>query len=161
MMGVINPKRAAAVANGERTYMGNPCQRGHTGLRYSRNRGCVECARSVGKAQKLKYHYGMTQVDYCQMLEAQNYTCPGCGYRFLDWDPAGEKRDTCIDHCHETGQVRGILCADCNLANGQLDDDVNHLANNTIFLAQTQGLTEEVKAKLILFVTDCLMVKTA
>ena len=35
-----------------------------------------------------------------------------------------EGRNKCIDHCHETGLYRGILCQGCNIALGKFDDNI-------------------------------------
>ena len=63
---------------------------------------------------KLKYFYGMSLRDYDLMLERQRGVCAVCGEQ-----PA---RRLCVDHCHVTGKVRGLLCSPCNLAIGQLKD---------------------------------------
>lgn len=47
--------------------------------------------------------------------------CDVCGNR-----PTG-KRAMAIDHCHVKGHVRGILCKDCNLVLGWMNDDPNRL----------------------------------
>jgi hypothetical protein len=54
---------------------------------------------------------GMTEERYQEMLAAQDGKCLGCaaessnalGYRL------------CVDHDHETGEVRGLLCGPCNV----------------------------------------------
>jgi hypothetical protein len=51
----------------------------------------------------------LTYPQYLEMLEAQNGQCLGCGK-----EPQG--RALHVDHDHETGRVRGLLCTPCNLA---------------------------------------------
>lgn len=61
-------------------------------------------------------HYGITLDDYNAMLEAQDGVCAICG-------KAPEERERLgVDHNHETGRVRNLLCGCCNRALGQLQD---------------------------------------
>jgi len=58
----------------------------------------------------LKKKYGITVEDFNQMLKKQNNKCAICNEEFnKDYKP-------CVDHNHETGEVRGLLCRKCNLA---------------------------------------------
>lgn len=59
------------------------------------------------------WKYGITLDQYAAMLEAQNGLCALCEQR----EPKH------IDHCHETGRVRGLLCPSCNTALGKFDDN--------------------------------------
>jgi hypothetical protein len=68
----------------------------------------------------LKRNYGITYDDYVQMLKAQNGVCAICG-------KAEEKKRLAVDHCHNTGKIRGLLCGMCNTAIGKLNDDVQLL----------------------------------
>lgn len=63
----------------------------------------------------IRRKYGITIEDYDQMLLAQNGLCGAC--RTLS------TRKLAIDHDHETGEVRGLLCGNCNTALGMLKDD--------------------------------------
>jgi len=65
--------------------------------------------------QALKRRYGMTPDDVKALLESQGGVCALC-QKALEW-PA-EKRTTHVDHCHDTGRVRGILCNKCNTSIG-------------------------------------------
>lgn len=58
------------------------------------------------------YRYGMTVDELMQFLATRSDMCEICERR-----PA-----TCIDHCHQTGRVRGHLCSQCNTALGFLGD---------------------------------------
>ncbi len=62
--------------------------------------------------------HGLTVADYDRMLAAQRGRCAICRSK----DPRGAGRWH-IDHDHVTGQVRGLLCSNCNLALGYLGDD--------------------------------------
>lgn len=68
--------------------------------------------------------YGITIEQYWEMHAAQNGGCAICKRT----DPIGRvaKVDPmwlAVDHDHETGQIRGLLCMHCNTAIGQLDHD--------------------------------------
>ncbi len=59
--------------------------------------------------------YGITREQYEQMFEAQGHKCRLCGSEKAG---AGRDKQWCIDHCHKTNRVRGILCHNCNTALG-------------------------------------------
>ena len=61
--------------------------------------------------------YGITLEDYQRMLDAQDGVCAICGKRRPD------ERTLHVDHDHETGEIRGLLCFRCNNAIGDLRDD--------------------------------------
>jgi len=69
----------------------------------------------------IKRNYGMRREDYEKMLKNQKGVCLICGNKNK------KKRRLCVDHCHNTGEIRGLLCADCNLALGKVNDDVKIL----------------------------------
>jgi hypothetical protein len=58
--------------------------------------------------------YGVTIVELDRMMEKG---CHICGYLFVDYG------DATMDHCHESGLFRGLLCRNCNSAIGMLQDD--------------------------------------
>jgi predicted RNA-binding Zn-ribbon protein involved in translation (DUF1610 family) len=62
--------------------------------------------------------YGITLVEYDQMLHNQNNKCAICG----NGDEV-ENRRLAIDHCHESGKVRGLLCGKCNRGLGLFYDN--------------------------------------
>lgn len=64
------------------------------------------------KSNNLKRTYGIDLVEFNTMLERQHYSCAICAAT-LDGG-----RDTHVDHCHESGRVRGLLCGKCNMALG-------------------------------------------
>ena len=67
--------------------------------------------------------YGIEPEDYDRMLLEQNGVCAIC----LDHEPV-QRHSLHVDHCHETGRVRGLLCGRCNRALGMFKDDVEVMA---------------------------------
>ncbi|MEV0621484.1 endonuclease domain-containing protein [Nonomuraea sp. NPDC050404] len=65
----------------------------------------------------LQYRYGITEEDFARMLAQQGGLCAICQV----------VPGTFVDHCHRSGQVRGILCFNCN--NG-----LGHFGDNTVLL---------------------------
>lgn len=61
------------------------------------------------RGRHLMSTYGMTLDDYDRMLAAQGGACATC------LRPPGV-RALCVDHDHDTGEVRGLLCSACNAA---------------------------------------------
>lgn len=71
------------------------------------------------KAGKLKLRYGMTYEQWEQMRENEKYSCMICGITEAEID---KKLD--VDHCHNSGKVRGVLCNPCNNMIGQAKDNI-------------------------------------
>ena len=85
------------------------------------------------RATQLKYNYGITIDDYERMLEAQGGCCAVCGAN----EPGDRRRKNfCVDHCHETGEVRGLLCVHCNMLIGRYGDSEELLKRFIAYLAK-------------------------
>lgn len=65
------------------------------------------------RASMLKYRYGLTVDQYEKMVEDQDGRCKICT----------RESKLFVDHCHETGKIRGLLCNPCNAGMGYLQDD--------------------------------------
>jgi hypothetical protein len=67
--------------------------------------------------------------EYRSLLDEQGNACAICGDADDNkWSRGGLRRDGWhIDHCHETGKVRGVLCPPCNLMLGYARDNVDTL----------------------------------
>lgn len=76
-----------------------------------------------GRWSKLRKKYGISEKEYYDMLAAQGGGCGICGKA----NPDGKHGVFVVDHCHETGRVRGVLCLKCNIAIGMLGDSVSGL----------------------------------
>lgn len=72
--------------------------------------------RKAKRWMLIEEKYGLTREQYESMERTQRFACAIC------LRPLTEVR-VHIDHCHETGLVRGLLCQRCNQAIGLLGDD--------------------------------------
>jgi hypothetical protein len=75
------------------------------------------------KHQRLLAAFGIELSDFEERMALQNGMCAICGHS----DTSKPKFFPVVDHCHKTGLVRGILCANCNHGLGKFKDDVGRL----------------------------------
>lgn len=78
--------------------------------------------------------YGMTVEDWDATLESQGHVCAACKN-----NPA-EGRRLEVDHCHRSGDLRGLLCRACNSIAGHADDDLARLAAVMSYLVAPPGV---------------------
>ena len=86
---------------------------------------CADCridkrdpVKSAAKERRRRLRkYGLTEAEYNAILEHQGHRCGICAT-----DTPGAK-GWVIDHCHDSGMVRGVLCSQCNSAIGLLRED--------------------------------------
>ena len=87
---------------------------------------CKPCKKGVRGKHYRKHHlmntYGITQDEYDLNLELQDNACKIC-----KTDASEFTSSLHVDHCHETGELRGLLCVSCNSALGQFKDDIELL----------------------------------
>ena len=81
---------------------------------------------------RLKYRYGITAADYDRMYAEQCGKCAICGSG-RERQPAHWKDKLAVDHDHDTGKVRGLLCNDCNAG-------IGHLGTESVALAAAKYL---------------------
>ena len=83
----------------------------------------------------LKRHYGITLEDYYEMYENQNGVCAICKGNEITVDKRTKKvRRLSVDHCHDTGKIRGLLCTGCNTGIGCLQHSIQHLQSAIDYL---------------------------
>lgn len=90
------------------------------------------------RSQRLLSEYGLTTQQWEEMLSEANYSCQACGGRLEDQRPhhrTGSPVLVC-DHDHDTGEVRGILCSNCNSALGFLGDDENRVRSLLTYIEE-------------------------
>lgn len=82
--------------------------------------------RAVNWRAKIRKH-GLSVEQFERLLSDQGGGCALCGGRNAD-------RRLAIDHDHETGRIRGLLCSRCNTALGLLRDSVDLLTRAVAYL---------------------------
>ena len=75
---------------------------------------------------QLKRLYGISSADYDALLAKQDGVCAICG------KPSEET--LCVDHCHATGTIRGLLCRKCNTGLGCYEDDPATMITSLAYL---------------------------
>jgi Recombination endonuclease VII len=78
------------------------------------------------RKQRLRSTYGLSWDEYQAMLARQGGFCAMCKTK--------SNRPLCVDHCHKTGMVRGILCHPCNLTIGFCRDSTKLTRAATAYL---------------------------
>ena len=72
-------------------------------------------------------NYKITSKQYEQILKKQNYLCAICCQN-------SDKRKLSVDHDHETGKIRGLICRRCNVGLGMFKDSVLFLSEAIKYL---------------------------
>lgn len=103
---------------------------------------CSDSCKDIGLAENYyRNTYGIGYEDVLKMLEDQDYLCAICREVGFKMHP-GIKSPLNVDHCHETGRVRGLLCHNCNRALGLLKDDVERLKRSISYLEGATTIPE-------------------
>jgi hypothetical protein len=95
-----------------------------------RERGLAASRARDSHADKLKQTYGLSTADYNAMLRQQNGACAICRRTSAE--------RLCVDHCHKTNRVRGLLCRKCNTGLGCYGDDPERIEAAIAYL-QARG----------------------
>lgn len=92
--------------------------------------------RKASRRYSLKVEYGMSLEEYEARSQEQKFLCKICG------KPQSKERGLAVDHDHQTGEVRGLLCNTCNSALGGFQDDVDLLKRAINYLELYSAKTE-------------------
>lgn len=87
--------------------------------RFSRNR----------RNSRLRTEYGIGPEGYEALMESQGGVCAICGR------PPAPRKPLHVDHCHDSGRVRGLLCRSCNQALGLFEDQPEWLRRAADYLS--------------------------
>lgn len=91
----------------------------HKEERLEYNQNWVKNNPKQYRNKQLQLKYGITIDEYDSLRIDQNFSCAICFKHELELT-----RSLCVDHNHDTGEVRQLLCHNCNSALGLLKEDV-------------------------------------
>lgn len=89
----------------------------------------------IERKSKLKMTYGITPKQYDAMLIKQNSKCAICAAK----KPGGRTKMFFIDHCHNNGNIRGLLCMRCNTGLGLFLDNPKFLLSAVSYLKENSS----------------------
>lgn len=85
----------------------------------------------------LRRRYGITESDYDRLLLEHDNKCAICKEAETAIDgKTGTIRKLAVDHCHQTGSVRGLLCFRCNAMLGRVKESITILAAMQAYLSK-------------------------
>jgi hypothetical protein len=102
--------------DGRHTY----CKQCHN----ARGRETIQRLHGNSRHYHLKKRYGIGADEFDELVRLQGGVCAICG----------RDNPEHVDHSHETGEVRGILCFNCNGGLGQFRDSVDALRAAALYL---------------------------
>ena len=96
--------------------------------------------RACKNHRQRRNRYGLSKDEYRALLADHGRRCGICG------DRCSERDSLSVDHCHESGMVRGLLCNVCNRAIGLLGDSPEKLARAMAYLNRSRVLQDLVRS---------------
>jgi len=88
----------------------------------------------------LKNKYGITLEQFNEILMTQNGVCACCKKPETKINNQTKKvQPLSVDHCHETGKVRGLLCDVCNTTLGKIKENISTLGSMIDYLLKNKG----------------------
>lgn len=103
------------------------------------------CSKECGGTQRhahIKSTYGLSASDYKQLLDDCNGTCSICNQKETA-TIRGKVCELTVDHCHQSGKVRGLLCRQCNVGLGNFKDNVGLLQSAIKYLEGSETISKE------------------
>lgn len=125
------PEQKAARLKKQRAYYAKPDVRAARALQ---NKATRAKNHRKHKQNKRERTYGLSKDAFAELLAIQNGKCAICFTDNNGITPKGHAREFFVDHDHNTGEVRGLLCSLCNLGIGNLRDNAEHLRNAIKYL---------------------------
>ena len=97
---------------------------------WNKNRDKSPKTIATNKDRLFRFNFGITLKEYYKILDSQNSVCAICKKKEM----TTKKKMLGIDHNHNTGKIRGLLCSKCNSLLGFSNDNINILNNAKKYL---------------------------
>ena len=97
-------------------------------------------ARALRKGSHLRHRYGISLIEFNDILERQDHKCVVCNEVF---NTSHIMTRPHVDHDHNTGRVRGILHMQCNTMLGHAKDKPERLEKGAKYLRDYENLKQE------------------
>jgi len=108
------------------------------GLKYRKD--YYRSHKKEAKDLDLKKRFGISLDQYNKILESQNGVCAVCGNEeIITYKNYNTGRSLAVDHNHETGKVRGLLCTGCNRGIGFFNNNPERLIKASNYLKNDLG----------------------
>ena len=122
------------------------CEKSFTPLAPSHRYCSQECADKSYTSSYLRRNYGITYDEWLSLYVSQGGRCKICG------STGFKLHDNCqlllvVDHNHKTGDIRGMLCHNCNRALGLLQDSEHNLRSALLYLEGATTISKESTLK--------------
>jgi len=89
----------------------------------------------AARTSNYKYNFGITLEEFNNKLWAQKGVCAICGNKeTATYKSTGKIKNLSLDHCHTTDEIRGLLCARCNMFIGRVNESIEILQSAIEYL---------------------------
>lgn len=99
-----------------------------------------ECRKVNRRHYNLQKRYSMSEDEWDKIFESQGKCCAICRTD----TPTNEVYGWAVDHCHETGKIRGILCMKCNTGLGAFNDDTDIMIDAVTYILSYKNILSHV-----------------
>jgi len=87
------------------------------------------------KFYSLRWNYKMTLEEYNLLLEKQDNKCAICKQPETSiHNKTKQVKQLAVDHDHNTGKIRGLLCERCNTTLGKMEENMEYLESMISYL---------------------------
>lgn len=82
---------------------------------------------SYSREWTLQRRFKITGAEFNAMLTKQRGVCAICEQAETHFHKSGKRKELSVDHCHDTGAIRGLLCVNCNRGLGYFKDSIDRI----------------------------------